>query len=251
MTEVKTVDRVLVEVVIAAPAGDVWDAIRNPQKIYNWFGWDAATLEDEIDFIFNKSGRADEAKRTLRFEGTTDRFEVEERGGESVLRVIRAAPAGESWESVYEDMTEGWISFVQQLRFAVKRHAIGPRRTIYLSGNVKPGGTGPIDGLGLAGLRALPDGETFDVELPTGDRISGEAWHRSPWQVGCTVAQWGDGLLVVTDQSATDAAPHGRGVAVLTTYGLSDEAFARTEASWKAWWETHYESKASAQDACP
>ena len=45
-------DHVLVEVTVPAPADAVWAALRDPQKIKQWFGWDADTLKDEIDFIF-------------------------------------------------------------------------------------------------------------------------------------------------------------------------------------------------------
>ena len=240
----------LVEVTIAAPAGEVWDAIRDQRKIYNWFGWDADTLKDEIDFIFNKYGRADEATRTLHFEGTQDRFEVVARGAGSVLRVIRAAPAEESWEGVYEDMTEGWISFVAQLRLGLERHGLGPRRTIFLSGNAKAGGTGPIAALGLSDFRATGDGTPYTAVLPTGDRVAGEAWHRTSWQIGLTVPQWGDGLLIVTDKSVTDTAPHGRGMVVLTTHGLSDAEFDALRARWSAWWEERYEAAPASGEAC-
>lgn len=245
-----TVDQVLVEVTIAAPADAVWDAIRDPEKIRNWFGWDADTLADEIDFIFDKYGRADEATRTLRFEGTEDRFEVVARGAGCVLRVVRAAPVGASWEGVYEDMTEGWISFVEQLRLGIERHGLGPRRTIFLSGNAKAGGSGPIAALGLADFRATKDGEAYRADLPTGDRVEGEAWHRTPWQVGLTVPQWGDGLLIVTDKPAKETAPHGRGMVVLTTYGLADADFDALAARWKTWWDARYEAAPASDEAC-
>jgi len=240
--EPPTVDRLLVEVTIAAPADAVWDAIRDPAKIYNWFGWDAPGLEEEIAYIFEQFGRADDDGHILRFEGTEDRFEVEPRGNGCVLRVIRAAPAGTGWEGVYEDMTEGWISFVQQLRLALERHGLEPRRTLYLSGRAKPGGSGPIAALGLAGFRAAKDGDPISADLPTGDRIAGEAWHRSVWQIGLTVPQWGEGLLVVTDKSVKEDAPNGRGMVILTTYGLSDDAFGTLERRWRDWWTAHYDA---------
>lgn len=245
-----SVDRVLVEVTIAAPAGEVWDAIRDPDKIMNWFGWDADTLKDEVDFIFAKYGRPDEAARILWFEGTRDRFEVEARGEGSVLRVVRAAPAGESWDGIYEDMTEGWISFVEQLRLAIEKHGLGPRRTIYLSGSAKPGGSGPIAALGLADLRARKDGEAYVADLPTGEHVEGKIWHRTPWQVGLTVPGWGDGLLIPMDMPATESSPHGRGSVILTTYGLSDGEFDALQARWSAWWDERFEAASASEGGC-
>ncbi len=245
-----TVDRVLVEVTIAAPVDAVWDAIRDPEKICNWFGWDADTLRGEVDFIFGTAGRADDAARTLHFEGTGDRFEVVERGAGCVLRVVRAAPAGSSWDDVYEDMTEGWISFVQQLRLGIERHGLAPRRTIYLSGNARTGGSGPIAALGLGDVRTAMDGDLHSVALPTGDRVTGEIWHRSPWQVGLVVPQWGDGLLIVTDKSHTGTAPDGRGMVILTTYGLPDTDFDALRTRWSAWWSDRYDPAPASDGGC-
>jgi len=225
-------DRVLVEMTIAAPADEVWDALGDPAKINNWFGWDAESLADEIEFIFFKYGRRDDATKTLRFEGTDDRFELIDRGGSTILRVVRGMPDGANWDDVYEDMNEGWISFVQQLRLAAESHDIGPRRTLYLSGS----GAVPSTALGLTDLLDTPPGAPVSVTLATGDHIDGIAWHRTPWQFGLTVPQWGDGLLIVTDKSVTEQAPDGRGMVILTTYGLSDADFDALEAQWTRWW---------------
>lgn len=229
-------DRVLVEVTIAAPANAVWDALGDPEKIYNWFGWEAESLKEEIDYIFYKYGRRDEATKTLRFEGTEDRFELIDQGGTTLLRVVRGVPDGESWDDVYEDMNEGWISFVQQLRLAAENHGVGPRRTIYLSGS----GAVPSDALGLAGLLDTPPGAPLSATLATGDRIEGIVWHRTPWQFGLTVPQWGNGLLIVTDKSKTVESPVGRGMVILTTYDLSEAEFDTLETRWKAWWNASF-----------
>ncbi|MGQ0661490.1 SRPBCC family protein [Sphingosinicella sp.] len=234
-----TVDRVLVEMTIAASAGAVWDALKDPAKIYNWHGWDDPSLKEEIDYIYVDAIR-DEAAMVMGFEGFGDRFEVEARGEGSVLRVVRAMPADAEWSDVYEDMTEGWISFVQQLRFGIERHDLGPRRALYLGGSAKPDGSAPIAALGLTGLRDLADGEAVSVDLPTGEHVDGQVWHRTSWQVGLTMPQWGDGLLIVTDKSVTDKAPDGRGMAVLTVYGFSDEEFAALERRWRTWWDERY-----------
>jgi hypothetical protein len=47
---------------------------------------------------------------------------------------------------------------------------------------------------------------------------------------------YGDGLIVV---AARDSAP-GRGMAIVTTYGLDDAAFEQVRARWRAWWEAAY-----------
>ena len=238
------IDRVLVEAVIAAHVDAVWDAIRDPAKIAAWFGWDEPGQEDEIDFIFRRFGRADEAARILRFEGTYDRFELAERGPATRLRVIRLTPKGVHWGDLYEDVAEGWIGFIGQLRLAIERHDLAPRRTVHLSGDIRRGSMRPSVALGLAAASETLPGDPVSLMLATGDRIEGQSWHRTPFQFGVTVDDFGDGLLVVTDKPPTDAAPRGRGMVTLTTYGLDDARFAALEARWKNWWSLHYEKPA-------
>lgn len=233
-------DKVVVEVTIAALSETVWDAVRDPAKIYNWFGWDAATLKDEIDFIFVRIARPDIAAKVLRFEGDSHRFELVHQDRNTLLRVVRTLADGETGEGVYEDITEGWISFVEQLRLALEQHELGPRRTIHLNGSVLTGGQAPLAALGLESVAKTPPGQPANAILPTGERIEGRAWHRSPWQFGLTVPQWGDGLLIVTDKPATEKAPYGRGRVVATTYGLSDAAFADLEKGLTDWWSLRF-----------
>ncbi|MGQ0590869.1 MAG: SRPBCC family protein [Sphingosinicella sp.] len=240
-----TRDRILVEMTIAAPADEVWDALKDPAKIYNWHGWDDPSLKEEIEFIYVTHARHDDDAKIMRFEGFGDRFEVEARGDKSVLRVVRAMPADAEWSDVYEDMVEGWISFVEQLRFGLERHDLGARRALYLSGCAKPGGSAPIAALGLTRLRDAEPGEGIDAVLPTGEKM-GEVWHHNNWQIGVTMPDWGDGLLIVTDKSVTDTSPDGRGALILTVYGFDDAAFADLESRWRGWWDAHYDKPGEA-----
>ena len=91
-------DHVLVDTTIAAPVEAVWDALKDPAKIYNWHGWDDPSLKDEIDFIYGQFGNYDDANTVLSFgeyEGVAYRFEVTPDGAGSRLRVIGAASAGD------------------------------------------------------------------------------------------------------------------------------------------------------------
>lgn len=237
-------DHVLVEVTVPAPADAVWAALRDPQKIKNWFGWDADSLKDEIDFIFITHAEADDEKRVVSFVGVNDRYEVEARGDASVVRVVRSAPAGD-WSDVFDGMIEGWISFTWQLAFAFARHADQPRRTIFLSGPPRE------DRLArsLLGLDAAPaPGEPWSMPLGPDAGASGEVLFLARHQTGVTVDAWGDGLLVVVDQPPTEKNPRGTTMLTLTTYGLSDAAFADLETRWKGWWDQRFESVAPGCD---
>lgn len=233
-------DHVLVEVTVPAPADAVWAALRDPAKIRDWFGWEADSLKDEIDFIFVTHAEADETRRTVTFVGVNDRYEVEARGDASVVRVVRSAPAGD-WSDVFDGMIEGWISFTWQLAFAFARHGLKPRRTIFFSGPPRD------DRLGrsLLGLDAAPAaGEPWSGPLGPEPQASGKVWFTARHQTGGTVDAWGDGLLIVVDQPPTEKKPRGFTMLTLTTYGLSDPALADLQARWQAWWDERFETVA-------
>ena len=42
-------ERVLADVRIATRAADVWHALRDPERVHGWFGWDYDGLAAEID----------------------------------------------------------------------------------------------------------------------------------------------------------------------------------------------------------
>ena len=237
-------DHVLVEVTVPAPADAVWAALRDPEKIKDWFGWDTDGLKDEIDFIFVTHAEADDARRVVTFVGVNDRYEVEARGETSLVRVVRSAPAGE-WPDVFDGMIEGWISFTWQLAFAFARHPGQTRRTIFFSG--PPREDRPARS--LLGLDAAPaPGEPWSMPLGPDAVGSGQVWFLARHQTGVTVDAWGDGLLVVVDQPPTVKQPRGTTMMTLTTYGFNDAALADLHARWQGWWDARFETVAPGCD---
>jgi uncharacterized protein YndB with AHSA1/START domain len=144
-------DPVIVEVEIAAPADAVWRALREPAEIRRWFGWEYDGLDEEIRFIFFQESTADDAARTLDG-GPGGTIALEARGDRTVVRVTRSAPGGG-----YDEINEGWLTFVQQLRFYLERNPGRDRRTVHVA-------------------------------------TSGEEWFRGEHQVGVVRA---DGALVI------------------------------------------------------
>lgn len=232
-------DHVLVEVMVPAPADAVWRALRDPGQIRQWFGWDADSLAEEIEFIFVTHAAADETRRVVDFVGVPDRYEIEDRGDSSLVRVVRSLPAGETTE-VFDGMIEGWISFTWQLAFAFARHPGQTRRTLFFSGPPK------ADRLGRSelGLDAAPAaGEPWSMPLGPDAEASGQVWFTARHQTGVTVDAWGDGLLVVLDSPPKEGKrPRGSTMLTLTTYGLSDAAFTDLERRWKTWWDTRFDN---------
>lgn len=237
-------ERVIVDVAIVAPIGDVWHALRDPETIGRWFGWDYPSLEEEIDFIFAKGATPDEAGRTIQFgewEGTSDRFELTQEGEGTRLRIVRAAPGwDDDWERHYNETAEGWLGFIEQLRFLLETKPEAARRTIRLAGKADERHRLPTDALGIDGLRDAAAGSHYVAELPTGERISGHVWFSSRHQVGLVVEQWNDALLIVVDEPKSDSAPHGGGAITVTTHEMSEADFKALEGRLETWFRDRY-----------
>jgi uncharacterized protein YndB with AHSA1/START domain len=234
-----TFDRPLIELTISAPADRVWAALRDPALIREWFGWDADTLEAEIKTIFADYVDADDAARVLKFRGMGDRFEVVARGAETAVRVVRPAPSPDTdWDEYFEDTTQGWIAFIRQLQFALERHPGGGRRTLYFSGSPRTAGA-PLAAAALGLADAARAGEPYAARA-AGAELAGRVWHRGRHQIGLTVDGWGDGLLVIMDRPASSSSPRGGSQAILTTYGLDDDAFAALSRRWETWWTERF-----------
>ncbi len=230
---------VAVEVTIAAPLETVWRALRDRTELHRWHGWDYDQLDAEIEVIYfteaSESEPAGGTTRTLDTGGSV--FELEDRGDRTVVRVVMAAPPDDAaWHGYYDDIRQGWLSFVQQLRYALERHPGEDRSTVYVAGvPLDAGRVGVLELLGLGAVTGGP-GEPYAAALGTGDDVAGAVWFRSEHQLGVTVAGWGDGLLIVTDRWR----PGGAAGAILTTYGLDDAAVGALRDRWQAWWAKHY-----------
>jgi hypothetical protein len=179
-------DPVVVEVTVAAPADVVWHALRDSAEIRRWFGWDYDGIEEEIDQIFLSDVVMESEAERWMDTGGGGRFELTERGEETVVRVTRPAPAGGTWDGVYDDVNEGWLAFVQQLRFLLERHPGEDRRAF---------------------------STTHPDPYATLALVDGEDWYRSQHQRAVTI-DGGAGLLIAM-----------RDRVILSGYGLDDARF--------------------------
>lgn len=231
---------IAVETTISAPFETVWNALRDPAEIRRWHGWeyDGDALADEIDVIYFQGVEADAAAGTIDIaEGS--RFELEPRGTETVVRVTMPAPAGEAgWEHFYDDIREGWTSFVMQLRFALEQHPGENRRTLRLDG----AGAAPVEPAALGLESTKTPGERYEGTSAWGEPLSGEVLFRNEHQVGLTVDGYGPGLVILHAKPPQVRPPNGGGMAIVTAYGLDDAEFAALERRWASWWREHYPS---------
>jgi hypothetical protein len=111
-----------IEVTIGAPVDVVWQALREPDQVRRWHGWHFDGLDDEIKLIYETGAHETDRPYVLVVE-PDDLFELEEVDGGTLVRIIRSKPDPNSaWAAYYDDVTEGWISFLNQLRFMLERH---------------------------------------------------------------------------------------------------------------------------------
>jgi len=217
-----------IEVTVAAPAETVWHALRDKEIIRNWHGWDYDGLDEEIELIYFTEVEEDADARTLGVQGG-DLVKLVDDGDNTRVTLTRA-PRGSNpeWDAYHGEITEGWITFMHQLKFAIERQPGAPRRTLYFAGSNE-------SGRDVVGALELPDGPTIDTSL-VGEHVKGEVWFRSEHQLGITVGAWGDGLLVVAGTGPTDDNPEGGASAILSTYGLDDERLEELRERWTPWW---------------
>jgi hypothetical protein len=223
-----------IEVTVAAPVDAVWHALRDKETIRHWHGWDYEGLDEEIDVIYFTDVEADTGTRTLSLEGG-DVIRLAADGDRTQVTLTRA-PRGTNpdWDAYYGEITEGWISFLQQLRFAIERQPGAARRALFFAGS-NESGRSVTEELGL------PAGPTVEVSL-VGEHVKGEVWFRSEHQFGVTVDAWGDGLLVVSGTGPTEDKPDGAAMAILSTYGLDDARIAELKERWTPWWTARFPS---------
>lgn len=230
-----------IEVTVDAPVDVVREWFGDPMQLRQWFGWEAPGLDDEIGEIFGPNKVVVDAG-SIHIGGHLFQFVAD--GDRTSVTVERRAPTDPdeavAWDQFYDDVDEGWRTFLQQLRFALDLHRGDSRRTIYLNGEaVADPPLAARDLLGLGQVLVGPPGSAYRAEIGPGDVLSGEVWHESEHQLGVTVEDWGPGLLVVAQAPGT--APPALGASMtLTTYGLDDEQIATLADRWATWWGGHF-----------
>lgn len=231
-------DSHVASVVLPLPVRDCWPYFRKPELVREWHGWEYEGLDAEITEIFVDGATFSEDHRTINV--GTHLFNFFEDEGTTRVEVHRAPlDAGSEWADYVPDIDEGWTSFLQQLRFKLERHRDDERRTLFYSGTPKDPTTSPVQLLGLGQVGLQQVGAPFGATVGPGDALTGSVWFTSKNQVGVTVDDWGDGLLVVANGPA-GGPPYTKGEAILTTYGLDDRTRAELTDRWSTWWRKHY-----------
>ena len=228
-------------VVINSDAPQVWTMLREPAKVAQWHGWQADDLAAEVSEIYFNSTVVESPDHTSLTVDGGDVFTLKPVPTGTEVSVTRAAMDHNSeWAAWDEDITQGWLTFLQQLRFALERHPHGKRRTMFFS--VPGSGGSAIEKLGL---QEVPKrGEDYSLTLGTGEEISGKVWYKSNHQVGLTVhsyAEHGDGLLIVADQPVIpEVRPDGGSMVIISTYDLGAHSLETIRTLWDDWRSENY-----------
>lgn len=210
-------DGYLVEVEVGVEAARVWRTLVEPDQIGQWFGWDAATLGEEVEFIFFEHATRDPARMRIEFEGDAGQYlEVAAAGGNSVVRVVQPAADGAE-ERIQPDLLEqGWIAFLYQLRRYVESHSGESRRTLYLTG---------------AGVAA-------EVAAAVDRRLPGPTWFSGEYTRVYGTGDFGPGLGVLFASAPLGSDGHDKATLTLSAWGLSDADFFELTSDWLGWWRT-------------
>ncbi|MHA7154625.1 SRPBCC family protein [Arthrobacter sp. TMN-50] len=219
---------------INADARQVWVMLREPAKIAQWHGWDYDGLAEEIRLIFFSPDVAEAPDHLVLTLEDGDTFTVVPGPDGTAVTVERGQPEpGSDLADWHEDITEGWISFLQQLRFALERHPNTDRHTAFFSGTPADGRSA-VDRLG-AGSVGEP-GDSYTLTMPGGEELTGRVWFRTERQLGLTVAQYadhGDGLLILAEQPIADGVRDKPAAMVIaSTYALGARAL---HGVWNSW----------------
>lgn len=179
-----------------APSAIVWPHLREPELLRRWFGWHGPEFDDEIAGL---SGAFSAVEREGQVVVIGDhRMVLHEVDAGTELRISRT---GESGEHDVE-IDEGWVTFLEQLRFVVTTQPAGARHTFMTS-------AAPEDGIPW----------------------EHEQWARSAHQRTVLVPAWGQ--VQVTAVRSAAGGPAGR--VVVNGYGRTDDQAAEQHAAVAAW----------------
>ncbi|WP_214405869.1 hypothetical protein [Pseudonocardia lacus] len=179
-----------------SPPATVWRHLREPDLLRRWFGWHGPEFEAEIAGL---SGGFSTVERDGRAVVIGDhRMVLQEAGPGTELRISRIAGSGA--DDV--EIDEGWVTFLEQLRYAVTVRPAGARHTLLAPG---------------APATAIP--------------WAHEEWARSAHQRTVLVPAWGQVQVTIVRPSAGGPAPR----VVVNGYGRTDDEAAEQHAAATAW----------------
>jgi uncharacterized protein YndB with AHSA1/START domain len=211
------------EIEIDADVQTVWRALTEGEELKRWFPLDARVRPGPGGAIWLSWGEgmdweapiaiwkpnehlrtADPAPSTVVVD-----YYIESRGGKTVLRLVHSGFSAASWESEYDNLSAGWMSFLVNLKLYLERHPGEPRTMVWhrhpaVALSRDEAFSRVLGALGL-GAHDLRVGGRYAATTVTGDRLSGEVQvFAPPVNFSGTVETLSNGFLMVEIEPGQD-----------------------------------------------
>ena len=173
--------REVISIDLPVPFDTAWVHLRRPELIRRWYGWDEPDLDEEIERVFLREAvvHRPESGMAMGWLRWHNRDTIEVRGAWTTkprtTLVVRRLDHDllASYDGVRDDADERWITWVQQLRFALAHH-LGEDRTAFAMHGLD--GDRPdrlLYRAGLHGARGVPLGGAVEIHRPDGSLLGG------------------------------------------------------------------------------
>ena len=179
---------------------DIWEPGRRIRWVESW----GSAGDADGDGDEPASDETDASAESPGIIQTAVDFQIETRGGSTVVRIVHSGfSASAEWDEYYDGTVAGWTYFLWNLAFYVDRHFGTPRTmvserrsTTRSFDDVWSELLGP-SGMAVEGLEGLTTGDRLTVTL--GGRTSGGdvKYVRYPRNLAGTLEELNDGLLFV------------------------------------------------------
>lgn len=246
---------------IDAPIDDVWNAITQGEEIQRWFApsaesrpgpggvirlswnegftWDMPIAEWEPPrrLVIDDASEAAPGQAAHRIEYTLE----SERGGTALRLVHSGFAKGAKWDEEYEGTSTGWSFELKSLKHYLETHRGAMRRLVRASAAIsipRAEAWRLLFGDRGIGLTADPDtiaeGDTFEANTATGERLTGRVVMRSPTCLGVVIDQFNNALLRVIVERWCGEGQHVEAMVWLSAYGVEREVVEDFEKRWTA-----------------
>jgi hypothetical protein len=236
--------REVISVDVPVDFDTAWAYVRDPRLIRRWWGWDRASLDEDIVQMFLDDAVVQRADcglplGWLRWHNH-DRLEVRGGWGDvprttiTLRRPERALLA--SFDGLRDEVDEGWITWLHQLKFALSRHLGEDRHALAIHELDAERPDRALYRAGLHGARGVPVGGAVEIRRPDGTVTGGSLEFCERHQFGLWLRGLGGSLLVVQLVPPGSHPPSGALNAIWSLWGLDDDELDAARQRWTGWW---------------
>ncbi len=227
---------------VSVPVGfdTAWAHLRRPELIRRWYGWDRPSLDEDIRRRFLDDAVAQRSEGLpigwLRWHNH-DRLEVRGTARRSTITLRRPGHVLlASYDGVRDEVDECWITWLEQLRFALAEHNGEDRHSFAVRGLTGERPDRVLYRVGLHGARGVPVGGAVEIRRPDGTLLGGSLEYAGAHQFGVRLLGHGGSLLTVQLVPAESHPPTGAVHATWNLWGLRPEELEDVRERWATWW---------------